>query len=89
MAVVATAAARQPHQPRHAYRRGASLMMPDDAIATPIWPDPAVTGSHRVTAPVPRTKMCGTGLTLRRSSNCRRQPTVSIRIFAEEQYPTP
>jgi hypothetical protein len=28
-------------------------MTPDDAIATPILPDPAVTGSHRVTAPVP------------------------------------
>jgi hypothetical protein len=28
-------------------------MTPDDAIATPIWPDPAATSSHRVTAPVP------------------------------------
>ena len=47
MAVAATVAARQPRQPRRTtIRRGASLMMPDDAIATPIWPDRAVTSSH-------------------------------------------
>jgi hypothetical protein len=55
-------------------------MMPDDAIATPIWPDPAATGSHRVTALVLHPEMCGTGLTLRRSSNRRRRRPVSIRL---------
>jgi hypothetical protein len=58
LAVAANAAARQPHQPRRAYHR-ALPTRPRSLIGdarrrdrTPIWPDPAVTGSHRVTAPV-------------------------------------